>query len=115
MCLPTFVVDIIQHDLQCHRGNHPNNLYYDRVAIKIKKLQKDSKILCNNNSGGQPTKQKDLITMLDNLSKSIESKIKKRKYLLRSDALNEVFYSEKKLAKKVLKKKIESKIDRIGL
>jgi hypothetical protein len=27
MCLPSYKLDVVRHDLQAHRGPHPNNLY----------------------------------------------------------------------------------------
>src|SRR6267378_7555817 len=31
VCLPTYVLDIVRHDLQCHRGSHPNNFYNSKI------------------------------------------------------------------------------------
>ena len=97
ICLPSFRADIVQHNLQCHRGRHPKSLYDDKVIPLLKKLEQKSKSLCDDDKKGTGESQKELINRLNRTSQLIEQRIKDWKYLLRSDALNEKKLSEERL------------------
>ncbi|GGI74952.1 hypothetical protein GCM10007978_10810 [Shewanella hanedai] len=82
MCLPGFVVDTNQHGLQCHRGNHPNNTYYDKLKLIFDDLEEQSMDMCKKDDSGNMRSQKELIDILDKKSKLIERRILKKQYIL---------------------------------
>jgi len=89
ICLPTYVIDIIQHDLQCHRGSHPNNLYNSKITPLLRNLEKICIRYCKVDSSCDAEPQKNLTDDLNALSRRIEMQIKTWKWLLRKDAINE--------------------------
>ncbi|MBN1961015.1 MAG: AHH domain-containing protein [Deltaproteobacteria bacterium] len=48
ICLPSFIADIVRHDLQCHFGSHPAK-YDSMLKPMLSKLQKASKKYCSKN------------------------------------------------------------------
>jgi len=89
VCLPSYVIDIVRHDLQCHRGNHPNNLYYDNISPLLSELEAKSLKFCVADSEGEKTMQTTLVGALDRLSLRTEGQLRTWKWLLRSDAVAE--------------------------
>lgn len=67
ICLPYFTGDIVRHDLQCHRGQHPA-LYNKNLSAMLRKLEKKCLKYCNNN-------QRELVSKLDMYSKRVEGHI----------------------------------------
>ena len=98
ICLPSYVVDIVQHDLQCHRGNHPNDFYYVNIVPLLAEAEKRCIKYCHSDISGRVENQKNLINDLNNISQRVESKIKNWKWLLRSEATNERKESRYQLA-----------------
>lgn len=96
ICLPSFVVDIAQHDLQCHRGRHPNNAYQLKLSLSIEHLENRSIDLCKNKLNGSEISD-SLIKKLNKLSKRTADSIIQWRYLLRSDSINERTESKKRL------------------
>ncbi|WP_181950419.1 AHH domain-containing protein [Shewanella woodyi] len=96
ICLPSFVLDIVQHDLQCHRGNHPNDNYYDRIDPLLEDLQDEFNKVCAKNAN-EKHHQHALVKELDDLAQFISKRIKDWKYLLRSDAKSERIFSTKRM------------------
>lgn len=89
-CLPTYTIDIVRHDLQCHRGNHPNSLYYDNLDPLLKDLEDVCVRYCVPDESGAATPQQDrLVRALDTLSARTYDMVKAWEWLLRSDAVNE--------------------------
>ncbi|WP_298776495.1 AHH domain-containing protein [uncultured Shewanella sp.] len=88
ICLPAFKFDIAQHDLQCHRGNHSNDHYYDKIAPYLKDIEKEIKKSCKNKNDYKQQSQ-EVISELNELSNDIKKNIISWKYLLRKKALEE--------------------------
>lgn len=80
--LPIFAPDMLRHDLQMHRGPHPNN-YMEQIKNELKEISDECLNHCKNGN------QKQLIKELHDLSKEIKGYIKNwdPKYLLRDDSL----------------------------
>ena len=89
VCLPSYVIDIVRHDLQCHRGNHPNSLYYDHLDPLLRDLEVRCRTYCHGDFDGDVSVQKTLVDDIDRLSVRAELQIKAWKWLLRSDAAQE--------------------------
>lgn len=89
MCLPNYVVDIVQHDLQCHRGSHTNALYNDKIKPMLRNLEKKSIHYCVMDVIGDASTQMTLMDDLNLISRRIEGKIKNWTFLLRKNALKE--------------------------
>lgn len=89
ICLPSYVIDIVQHDLQCHRGSHPKALYNDKVKALLTNLELRCIKYCEMENEGGVDNQKQLINDLNTLSERVASKITTWKWLLRSNALAE--------------------------
>ena len=49
VCLPYFKIDIVQHNLQCHRGSHPA-AYNEKILLLLKTLQKKSISYCQSDN-----------------------------------------------------------------
>jgi hypothetical protein len=88
-CYPTFVADIVRHDLQCHRGNHTNDHYYSNIDPLMSDLEVQCLTYCNADFNGDKTSQIKLIKELNKLSEKCEKRIKTWTWLLRSNALDE--------------------------
>ncbi len=95
ICLPSYVLDIVQHDLQCHRGPHPK-LYDDKIEPLLANLENKCIKYCEMDVDGEVEHQKQLIKNLNLLSARIERKIKDWKWFLRSKALAERVRSEQR-------------------
>lgn len=89
ICLPSYIIDIVQHDLQCHRGSHPKALYNDKINPLLKRLQSRCLNYCELDINGNLESQKKLIDDLNRLSRRIEGKIKSWDWLLRKNAKKE--------------------------
>jgi hypothetical protein len=98
VCLPTYVADIVRHDLQAHRGSHPNNLYNSKIQPLLKKAEEDCLKFCKVDREGNGENQRRLLDKLERISRTTESRIKQWKWLLRSDALAERERSRARLA-----------------
>lgn len=98
VCLPTYVVDIVRHDLQAHRGSHPNNLYNAKVSPLLRELEKMCIAYCEVDVFGETDSQRKLMEDLNQISRHIEAQIKAWKWLLRKDALSERKQSYEMLA-----------------
>lgn len=89
ICLPSYKLDIIQHDLQCHRGSHPKALYNDKIKPLLANLERKSLEYCETDQDGTIERQAMLIDNLNRISDRIKLKIKSWTWLLRKDALVE--------------------------
>jgi hypothetical protein len=89
ICLPSYVVDIVQHDLQCHRGSHPKVLYNDKVKALLKNMEKKCIKYCQGATDGSKDVQLQLLDRLNDLARHVEGKITSWQWLLRSNALDE--------------------------
>ena len=89
ICLPSFTFDIVQHDLQAHRGSHPNGLYNSRIQPLLERLEQRCAKYCEPEFSGACEYQLQLLGDLDRLSREIEVRVRQWDWLLRSDALNE--------------------------
>jgi hypothetical protein len=89
ICLPSYVLDIVQHDLQCHRGSHPKVLYNEKVKALLTNLEQRCEKYCEPDFAGEAANQLRLMDDLNELSARVASKIKSWTWLLRSDATNE--------------------------
>jgi hypothetical protein len=98
VCLPTYVVDIVRHDLQCHRGSHPNNLYNVHISPLLSDEEQKCVEYCHADFDGKMDTQMSLIKRLNQISRRIESKVKSWQWLLRTEALSERQDSQAKLA-----------------
>lgn len=101
VCLPSYVVDIVRHDLQCHRGNHPNSLYYDHVRPLLIALEERCIQYCHSDFDGDMTSQKTLVDGIDRLSRRTELQILAWRWLLRSDAAQERIDSKAAYARRL--------------
>lgn len=95
VCLPSFIVDIVRHDLQCHRGNHPNNLYYDKISPLLREKEKLFATYCATDIACTAEPQKRVVDDLNRLSQRIEGQLRAWKWFLRSDAVAERVASKK--------------------
>lgn len=102
VCLPSYVVDIVRHDLQCHRGNHPNSLYYDHLSPLLSDMEARCVRYCHGDFDGNMTVQKTLVDELDRLSRRTEGQIKAWKWLLRSAAAQERIDSKAAYARRLI-------------
>lgn len=89
ICLPTYKIDIIRHDLQAHRGSHPNNHYNLKIEPLLEKLEEACIKYCELDIDGDTESQKELVEDLNRLSRRIEVQIKAWKWLLRKEATTE--------------------------
>lgn len=89
ICLPTYVVDIIRHDLQAHRGSHPNNLYNSKISPLLRNIEKLCVDYCKVDTQGDADNQKRLIDDLNRLSRRTEDQIRSWRWLLRKGAIKE--------------------------
>lgn len=89
ICLPTFTLDIVRHDLQAHRGSHPNNLYNSRIQPLLEDLEQRSSRYCEPETTGACEFQLRLLGDLERLSRRVESRIRAWQWLLRSNAPTE--------------------------
>lgn len=89
ICLPSYVIDIIQHNLQCHRGSHPKALYNDKIDPLLTNLEQKCIKYCEMDIDGNLEKQKKLIDDLNRLSNRIQQKLKSWEWLVRKNALAE--------------------------
>lgn len=86
ICLPSYVVDIVQHDLQCHRGSHPKALYNDKVKPLLANLERRCLEYCELDTDGDVERQAALVADLNRLSQRIKAKIESWTWLLRKNA-----------------------------
>lgn len=86
ICLPSYVLDIVQHDLQCHRGSHPKALYNDKLKPLLANLDKRCQTYCLADSAGDGQGQAALLEDLNRISRRAENKIKQWAWLLRKNA-----------------------------
>lgn len=100
VCLPSYVIDIVRHDLQCHRGGHKNDLYYDKISPLLKRIEDNCVKYCIADLDCDTTPQKELSADLERLSARTLVQVRAWRWLLRSDALNERQESRQKLASK---------------
>lgn len=84
ICLPYFTLDIVRHDRQCHRGNHPA-MYDDRIKLMLEKAQSSSLKLCQ--EGHQERLLGALHRIEDRIRKCITDWVPG--YYLRSKAVEE--------------------------
>lgn len=89
ICMPSYVLDIVQHDLQCHRGSHPKALYNDKIDPLLRGLESRSLSYCKLDIQGESTMQTQLIDDLNDISRRAETMLKGWKWFLRKDALAE--------------------------
>lgn len=89
ICLPSYTLDIVRHDLQAHRGSHPNNLYNSKIQPLLEDLEQRSAKYCEPEKDGAYEFQKKLLGDLDRLSRKVESRVRAWDWLLRSDATAE--------------------------
>lgn len=89
MCLPNYIVDIVQHDLQCHRGSHTNALYNDKIKPMLRYLEIKCIQYCEMDVSGSSSNQMNLLDDLDFISRRIEKRIKDWIFLLRKNAAAE--------------------------
>jgi hypothetical protein len=85
-CLPTYQIDIVQHDLQRHRGSHPKK-YKKAVAKLLRSVEKMSSKYCILDSNGEKKQQLRLISDLNRKSKHIYELIKSWQLLVHKKAL----------------------------
>jgi hypothetical protein len=97
-CFPSYVADIVRHDLQCHRGRHPKLLYNDNVDPLLRAIEKRCLAYCELDVDGDTTRQQDLIDDLNRLSARCYNQIRAWKWLLRSAAIAERAQSRARLA-----------------
>ncbi len=86
ICLPSYIVDIVRHDLQCHRSGHKDELYNDKIKPLLKKLQDRCVKYCIMDSKGTGEHQAKLMEDLNRISRRVERKILDWKWLVRSNA-----------------------------
>ena len=81
ICLPYLAADILRHDLQVHRGQHPKD-YNKNLRAELKEIQKQSLTYCKDN------RQNQLIRKLNGLAEDTIGYIQNwhPDYLLRKDA-----------------------------
>ena len=96
ICLPSFKFDIIQHDLQLHKGPHPQDLYNDKIEPFLEKLEVRLSKICSDKADGKHH-QKETIKQLDTLSNYLYKKIKNWDYLLRTEALEDRDFAKQRL------------------
>lgn len=89
ICLPSYIADIVQHDLQCHRGRHPKHLYGDKVKVLLGNLERRCIDYCALEMDGDIERQSQLLGDLDRLSRRISSEIQLWNWLLRKNARKE--------------------------
>lgn len=89
ICLPSYIVDIVRHDLQCHRGSHPKALYNDKIKPLLANMERKSLEYCKMDSDGDGESQAMLMDELNKLSQFIELRVKNWMWLLRKNALKE--------------------------
>lgn len=90
ICLPSYTIDIVQHDLQCHRGSHPKALYNEKVNALLINLELQCIKYCETEeAGGKAGSQLDLLGNLNELSQRVATQITEWKWFLRSNALAE--------------------------
>ncbi|MCX4030503.1 AHH domain-containing protein [Endozoicomonas sp. SM1973] len=106
ICLPSFIADIVQHDLQLHRGRHSRKLYDSKVLKALKVINQECKEYCKKDVKGNILNQKKLIDDLDSLSSIVKRKIINWEYLLSRKAFNN---KEKSINRyeKIMKKRDE--------
>ncbi len=97
-CYPTYVADIVQHDLQAHRGPHSDALYNSKVAPLLKAAQDACVEYCTLDPDGEGVAQARLLDDLEFISRKIEGRIKQWKLLLRTRALTDRADSRARLA-----------------
>jgi hypothetical protein len=103
VCLPSYVADIVQHDLQCHRGSHPNNEYNVHITPLLREIENRCVTYCESDKAGEVAGQHKLMGDLNRLSRRIEGNIRTWKWLLRSDAKNERKQAADALAERMKK------------
>jgi len=107
LALPTYIVDIVQHDLQSHNGSHSKDLYSnnpdygDSIDTRLSKLDADCVDYCKSDHKGKGKRQKRLIEDLDRISDRAKYAIRVWRWLLRPNALKERELSETMLADKI--------------
>jgi hypothetical protein len=101
ICLPSYKLDIVQHDLQAHRGSHPNNLYNAKIQPLLEELETRSTEYCKPELAGECEFQQRLLGDLERLSRKVENRVKAWRWLLRSDALAERTDAYARLAARV--------------
>lgn len=89
ICLPSYILDIVQHDLQCHRGSHTNALYNDKIKPMLRSLEIKCIKYCEMDINGDSSAQLNLLEDLNAISDRIAGKIKGWKFLVRKNALAE--------------------------
>jgi hypothetical protein len=99
ICLPSYVLDIVQHDLQCHRGSHPKALYNEKAKALLTNLEIRCVKYCETDESGDRSNQLHLMEDLNELSRRVAAKIVSWKWLLRKNALNERQQSIERLKK----------------
>src|SRR6266566_827700 len=89
VCLPTYELDIVRHDLQCHRGSHPNNFYNSKIKPNLEGIEVCCIVYCRMDWDCDTKPQARLIDDLNALSRRILRQIKAWKWLVRTNALTE--------------------------
>ena len=99
ICLPYFLIDILRHNLQCHRGPHPEATthpeppaYDNNVLDLLSNLQNEMKGFCTNDE------QDDLLEELNDISERIAIHVNawEEGWYLRSSALRDRAWAEKR-------------------
>ncbi len=91
ICLPYYVIDIVQHDLQCHRGNHPSKgvgSYGWEVRSALEKVEQKAENYCRDDKTTNSVSNQ-LINKLNELSKMFDVQINSWQLLLRKRAHEE--------------------------
>jgi len=68
ICLPYFTLDIVRHDRQCHRGQHPAD-YDDLVLTLLLNLEEEAEAYCETDI------QTELIERLDRISARVRQQV----------------------------------------
>ena len=99
ICLPSYTLDIVRHDLQAHRGSHPNALYNSRILPLLERLEQRAAKYCEPERNGACEFQKQLLGDLERLSREIENRVREWDWLLRSEAPTERTAAYERLAR----------------
>ena len=89
MCFPSYVLDIVQHDLQCHRGPHPKALYFDKIRGLLRELERSCASFCHSDAVGSAQTQAQLVAELDLIADRTRTQLRAWNWLLRGEAHEE--------------------------
>ncbi|MCS7466708.1 AHH domain-containing protein [Stieleria sp. ICT_E10.1] len=83
-CFPSYAYDIFRHDMQCHRGSHPNAVYNDHIMPILLNLEKKCITYCQRDSNCDTSPQQGLIQNLNAISAVCFTKLLYWEWFLRS-------------------------------